>query len=153
MNITDLFMFSHLKLVICNEKIIPMQSIVRAFGSEHPWIQDPSNTSQWLFLHLAGQTWLQPGENLLWSQPKNVNFYYYENDCFEHFKNKVPISTHKFIPSNVRWLNKTILFILKFLNLIQNKTILKNCLKTTMVLLNCKTNSKYNEIYLICTKQ
>lgn len=50
-----------------------MQSIVRAFGSKHPCIQDPLNASQ-ACLHLFGQESLQPGENLLESQPTNVHF-------------------------------------------------------------------------------
>lgn len=45
-------------------KKLPMQSIVRALGSEHPCIQDPLNASQRWFLHFDGQMCLQPGENL-----------------------------------------------------------------------------------------
>lgn len=72
-NITYLYMFQHSRLVICNKKKIPMQSIVRAFGSVHPCIQDPLNASQCWFLHLVGQKFLQPGEYLFGLQPTNVN--------------------------------------------------------------------------------
>lgn len=67
-----------------------MQSIVRALGSEHPCIHDPLNASQCWCLHLDGQEWLQPGENLLDPQPTNVyNYYdYFENDCFVLIKIK-----------------------------------------------------------------
>lgn len=51
-----------------------MQSIVSAFGLEHPCIQDPLKASQCLFLHLFGQNSLQPGENLSGSQPTNIIF-------------------------------------------------------------------------------
>lgn len=51
-----------------------MQSIVRAFGSVHPCIQDPSNASQRWFLHLSGHNRSQPGKNLFESQPTNVNY-------------------------------------------------------------------------------
>lgn len=50
-----------------------MQSIVRAFELKHPCIQDPLNASQ-RCLHLSGQDFLQPGENLFESQPTNVNY-------------------------------------------------------------------------------
>lgn len=48
----------------------------------HPCIQDPLNTSQCRFLHLYGHRDKQRGENLLASQPTNVNnnnnnYYYY----------------------------------------------------------------------------
>lgn len=55
---------------------LPIQLIVRAFGLEHPCIQDPLNASQRWFLHLAEQFFVQPGENLLASQPTNENYYY-----------------------------------------------------------------------------
>lgn len=53
-----------------------MQSIVRALGSEHPCIHDPLNASQCWCLHLDGQEWLQPGENLFDPQPTNVYHYH-----------------------------------------------------------------------------
>lgn len=52
---------------------LPIQSIVRAFGLEHPCMQDPLNASQRWFLHLAEQFFVQPGEKLFASQPTNVN--------------------------------------------------------------------------------
>lgn len=54
---------------------LPIQSIVRAFGLEHPCMQDPLNASQRWFLHLIEQYFVHPGENLLGSQPTNVNYY------------------------------------------------------------------------------
>lgn len=72
-----------------------MQSIVRAFGSEHPWIQDPLNASQWLFLHLSGHSSSQLGEYLMESQPTNVNsliIIFFENEGEN--ENQVLISTH-----------------------------------------------------------
>lgn len=69
-------MFMHSRLVICNLKKIPMQSIVRALGSEQPCIHDPLKASQCWFLHLNGQRCLQPGENLFDPQPTNVYYYY-----------------------------------------------------------------------------
>lgn len=48
---------------------------MRAFGLEHPCIQDPLNASQRWFLHIVEQFFVQPGENLFASQPTNVNYY------------------------------------------------------------------------------
>lgn len=65
-------MLYHSRFVICNLKI-PMQSIVKAFGSEQPCIQDPLNASHCWFLHLVEQRFLQPVENLFGLHPTNVN--------------------------------------------------------------------------------
>lgn len=55
---------------------LPIQSIVRAFGLEHPCMQDPLNASQRWFLHSIEQSSVQPGENFFSSQPTIVNNYY-----------------------------------------------------------------------------
>lgn len=52
--------------------LLPIQSMVRALGSEHPWIQDPLKASQ-PPLHLDGQVMVHPVEYLNGSQPTHFN--------------------------------------------------------------------------------
>lgn len=69
--------------MLCEQKsfflviFLPIQSIVRAFGLEHPCIQDPLKASQ-PPLQLDEQVWVQSVEYLLASHPRTfkriINF-------------------------------------------------------------------------------
>lgn len=65
-NLLNLHSFTIKKNILKNG--LPIQSIVSAFGSEHPCIQDPLKASQ-APLHLEGHAMAQPFEYRPESQP------------------------------------------------------------------------------------
>lgn len=72
MNISLLFIITMFSWIVFLVIFLPMQSMVRALGSEHPCIQAPLKASQ-PPLHLDEQYWLHPVEYLNASQPMHFN--------------------------------------------------------------------------------